>query len=116
MAVACIQLHERKMLTNKTTAPWLSFHGLKLHGTAALGFPVSRTTNACVVKPEYLGSCIMGHQLLVHLDDMILLLLTVKKNKEDFVVASEEGGIEIMLKKQRLCSCLLNSARDKIIA
>ena len=92
MDVACIQLHKRKMLTNKTTAPGLSFHGLKLHGTAALGFPVSWTTNACAVKPEYLCSCIMGHQLLVYLDDVNLLLLTVKKNKAALVVASVEGG------------------------
>jgi len=81
------------MLTNKTTSPGLSFHGgLKLHGTAALGFPVSWATNACVVKPEYLCSCIMGLQLLVYLDDVNLLLLTVKKNKEALVVASVKGG------------------------
>lgn len=73
MAVASIQLHKRKMLTNKTTAPGLSFHGLKLHGTAALGFPVTRTSNACVVKPEYLCSCIMGYQLLLCLDGVNLL-------------------------------------------
>jgi hypothetical protein len=34
----------------------------------------------------------MAHQLLVYLDDVNLLLLTVKKNKEALVVAGVEGG------------------------
>jgi hypothetical protein len=46
----------------------------------------------------------MGHQLLTYLDDVNLLLLTVKKNKETLVVASVEGGNNAERTKDMLMS------------